>query len=106
VAIDTLHVVNLMLMMVCTREFLRQVASAADFTGLSAASKARRMWIMTIAATDTSLVHTTLQERTVYIHLVLDLAVRKIEILIEKRWAKSVEIGIARCEVVGELTAS
>ncbi len=84
VAIDTLHVVNLMLMMVCTREFLRQVASAADFTGLSAASEPRRMWIMTIAATDTGLVHTTLQERAVYIHLVHDLPIGVIKEFVEQ----------------------
>ena len=75
VAVDTLNVVSFVLVMVSTREFLRQVAGAADITGRTAGSESRRMRIMAIAAADPGLVHIALQERAVYIHLLQDLAI-------------------------------
>ena len=48
------------------------------------------MRLMTIAATDASVVHGTLKKRTVYVHLVEDLPITMVKTFVEQRHAMRV----------------
>ena len=69
-------------------EFFRRMALQADAVAVRAQLKAVR--IVAVAAGDAGMEHAALQERAVFIDLVTDLTVGKIQIVVEQRHAITV----------------
>ncbi len=84
-AVNASHLVSLVPRVINACEFRRQMTLRTDIAGRAAGVQRTGVGIVAVAAGDAGAVHAALHERTVDIHLVLDLAIREIQMLVQQR---------------------
>ena len=83
--IDALDLRIAMPVMVLRVEALRQMALTAYIACASGGLESGTVWIVTVTANDTCLIHFALHERSVHVDLFIDLTVGEVQMLIEQR---------------------